>query len=135
MIIIHSKKDGQELENKILNILKRENIDTSQLLFSTQYNYSFGNLTIDGNSQQVFSNGKKIALTKIEFDLLLFLITCAGKVLSKEDIFRAVWGSESEDTIKVVANTLSNLRKKIGDNSDYIHTVRGGYMLSINQAE
>lgn len=135
MIIIHSKKGGQELENKILNILKRENIDTSQLLFSTRYDYSFGDLKIDGNSQQVFCNGREIALTKIEYDLLLFLITCTGKVLSKEDIFRAVWGSESQDTIKVVANTLSNLRKKIGENSDYIRTVRGGYIFSVNQAE
>ena len=131
MIIIQSKESGQELEERILAILKREQIDAEQFSFSSQYKVTFPDLTIDGKSQQVFQNGKSVALTRIEFNLLLFLACNAGTVLSKEELFCAVWGQNSEDTIKVVANTISNLRKKIGDGGSdptYIHTVRGGYV-------
>ena len=131
MIIIQSRESGQELEERILAILKREQIDAEQFSFSSQYKLTFPDLTIDGNSQQVFQKGKKVALTRIEFNLLLFLASNAGTVFSKEELFCAVWGRDSENTMKVVANTISNLRKKIGDSSShqpYIRTVRGGYV-------
>ena len=136
MIIIQSRESGQELEERILEILKREQIDAEQFSFSSQYKVTFSDLTIDGKSQQVFQNGKKVALTRIEFNLILFLACNAGTVLSKEELFCAVWGRDSEDTIKVVANTISNLRKKIGDGGSdqtYIRTVRGGYVFSAPQ--
>ena len=68
----------------------------------------------------------------MEFDLLLFLAENVGKRLTKADIFRAVWGEDSADTMKVVANTISNLRRKMGTDCqgcDYIQTVPGGYCL------
>ena len=131
MIIIQSRESGQELEERILAILKREQIDAEQFSFSSQYKLTFPDLTIDGNSQQVFQKGKKVALARIEFNLLLFLASNAGTVFSKEELFCAVWGRDSKDTIKVVANTISNLRRKIGDGGSdqtYIRTVRGGYV-------
>ena len=48
----------------------------------------------------------------------------------KEDLFSAVWGRDSADTLKVVANTVSNLRRKMGGSQTYIRTVRGGYVFS-----
>lgn len=133
MIIIQSKESEQELEEKILAILRRERINAEQFSFSSQQTFTFNSLTIDGKSQQVFQNGKKVSLTRLEFNLLMFLACNAGTVLSKEELFCAVWGRDNEDTMKVVANTISNLRKKIGDggsNQSYIHTVRGGYVFS-----
>ena len=59
MIIIQSRESGQELEERILAILKREQIDAEQFSFSSQYKVTFSDLTIDGKSQQVFQNGKK----------------------------------------------------------------------------
>lgn len=131
MIIIKSKQSEEELEAEILRILKREHIDAEQFFLSSQYQFSFRELTIDGKSQQVLQNGRQVALTRIEFNLLVFLAVHAGRVLSKEELFCAVWGHDSEDTMKVVANTVSNLRKKIqgGDRDrEYIRTVRGGYI-------
>ena len=37
---------------------------------------------------------------------------------------------DSADTLKVVANTVSNLRRKMGGSQTYIRTVRGGYVFS-----
>ena len=51
----------------------------------------------------------------------------AGIVLSKEQIFENVWGSEYGD-IGTVAVNIKNLRDKLGDNDEYIITVWGyGY--------
>ena len=61
---------------------------------------------------------------------LLFLTSNPGATLSKEDLFSAVWGRDSADTLKVVANTVSNLRRKLGSRQSDIRTVRGGYVFS-----
>ena len=62
--------------------------------------------------------------------MLLLLASNPGVTLSKEDLFSAVWGRDSADTLKVVANTVSNLRRKMGGSHTYIRTVRGGYVFS-----
>ena len=62
--------------------------------------------------------------------MLLLLASNPGVTLSKEDLFSAVWGRDSADTLKVVANTVSNLRRKMGGSQTYIRTVRGGYVFS-----
>ena len=133
MIIIQSKESEYELEERILEILRQEKIEAEQFSFSSQYKLDSPALTIDGRTRQVFRNGREIALTRIEFNLLLFFACNTGIVLSKEELFYAVWGRDSEDTMKVVANTISNLRKKLGDgisNQPCIRTVRGGYIFS-----
>lgn len=132
MIIIRSKQNDPALEEQIVALLRREQIEVEQLSFSTQQPLSVRELTIDGGTRQVTCCGRAVTLTRMEFDLLLFLAENVGRRLSKETIFRAVWGEDSEDTIKVVANTISNLRRKIGTDQhgcDYIHTVPGGYCL------
>lgn len=133
MIIIQSKESEPELEKRILALLKRAQISAEQFSFSSHHKMTFHDLTIDGKARQVFRAGKSVALTRIEFNLLLFLACSAGTIFSKEELFRAVWGCDSENTMKVVANTISNLRKKMGDgrgSQSYIHTVRGGYVFS-----
>lgn len=132
MIIIRSKQNDPALEEQILALLRREHIQAEQFSLSTQQFLSIRGLTIDGGSRQVTCQGQKVTVTRMEFDLLLFLAENVGKRLTKGDIFRAVWGKDSADTMKVVANTISNLRRKIGTDChgcDYIQTVPGGYCL------
>lgn len=95
-------------------------------LLSSRHTLTFPELTIDGRSQQAFQNGTALALTRIEFNMLLLLASNPGVTLSKEDLFSAVWGRDSADTLKVVANTVSNLRRKMGGSQTYIRTVRAG---------
>lgn len=131
MLIIKSKQPGKELEEYLLKLLKQEQIDAELFSLSSQYRFTFQELTIDGCSQQVLQNGRPVFLTNNEFNLLLFLASHPDRVLSKKELFHAVWGEDSENTQKVVANTISNLRKKIdpcGSNMEYIRTVRGGYV-------
>ncbi len=74
----------------------------------------------------VYKNGESIRLVKKEFELLVLLASRPGKVFSRDEIFRKVWGTDlivGERTIDV---HIRKLREKIG--SDYISTVKGiGY--------
>ena len=124
MIIIQANGAEGDLEEKILALLRREDIAAERV------SLTFPELTIDGRSQQAFQNGTALALTRIEFNMLLLLASNPGVTLSKEDLFSAVWGRDSADTLKVVANTVSNLRRKLGGSQTYIRTVRGGYVFS-----
>src|SRR5919202_5273304 len=52
----------------------------------------FKDLAIDVNERRVFRGEKEIELTHTEFDLLAFLASNAGNVLSREKILNHVWG-------------------------------------------
>ncbi len=129
MIIIRTRDAA--LEEKLLAFLAREHVRAEEFSLSTRAHLSFPDLDIDARARQVLQGGQPVALTKTEFDLLLFLASHAGTALSREELFQAVWGRESEDGIKVVANTISNIRGKMkrrGESGGHIQTVRGGYV-------
>lgn len=93
---------------------------------------TIGNIQIDPESYEVKVNNKPVDLTMREFQLLHFLFKNAGRVVSKEQIFNAVWGSDFAD-IGTVAVNIKNLRTKLDKENHYIKTVWGvGYKFVIN---
>ena len=134
MIVIKTRQSDPELEGKILAFLEREHINAGQISISSRDKLTFPGLTIDGTTREVLCGSRKLPLTRLEFDLLLVLASHEGNACSKSELFSAVWGRGSEDTLKVVANTISNLRRKIRDSSGqgYIRTVQGGYAFSVS---
>jgi DNA-binding response OmpR family regulator len=70
-------------------------------------------------------------VTKIEFELLLYLIENKQKVLSRERILSRVWQTQSDPNTNIVDVYISRLRRKIeGDPEITIQTLRGnGYRL------
>jgi two-component system, OmpR family, alkaline phosphatase synthesis response regulator PhoP len=73
----------------------------------------FKELTIDLNERRVFKAEDEVNLTHTEFDLLSFLATNAGKVLSREKILNSVWGYEYPIETRVIDVHVRNLRRKI----------------------
>ena len=87
---------------------------------------TFSNLEIRINEQAVYHNGIPVPLTHHEFFTLLYLAQHPSWVLSKEQIYEAVWKADPEHCGAAVANVVYSLRRKIGDG--YIETVVGsGY--------
>lgn len=84
---------------------------------------TFPNLEIRINEQTVYHNGIPVPLTHHEFFTLLYLVSHPSWVLSKEQIYEAVWKENSEHCGAAVANVVCSLRRKIGDG--YIETVVG----------
>ena len=92
---------------------------------------SFPGLEIRQNQRRVFQGGEEINLTRLEYSTLVLLASNPGIVLTKTQIFEAVWNMDSDSCHSSVVNVICNLRKKIEPNSKhpiYIKTVLGvGY--------
>lgn len=85
-----------------------------------------GDLSIDKNKREATFLGKKIELTKLEYDLLLLMAEAPGKPFSREELLNKIWGYESYPTTRTVDTHILQLRQKTSD--DYVETIRGiGY--------
>ena len=88
-----------------------------------------GEIEIHKDSYEVYFNNNLISLSTREFQLFLYLCENAGQVLSREQIFNSVWGSEFGD-IGTVAVNIKSLRDKVDKENKYIKTIWGvGYKL------
>ena len=86
-----------------------------------------GDIELHTGSYEVYKNGENIYFSTREFQLLQYLMENAGKVLTREQIFSHVWGTEFGD-IGTVAVNIKSLRDKIDTKNEYIKTVWGvGY--------
>ena len=70
-------------------------------------------LTIDPAARIVRRGGEYVHLTPIEWDLLRALVQHAGRTLTHEQIFRAVWRSPAGDAHAYLRVHIANLRRKI----------------------
>ncbi len=90
-----------------------------------------GDIVLDITAHQVLKNGKVIALTQKEFDLLAFLMRNKGKVCQRTQIIEQVWDIHFDYDTGVIDVYINALRKKLHlkTEEDYIQTVRGvGYI-------
>lgn len=89
---------------------------------------SFGDLLLDKERMSFKAKGKPVNLTKLEFNILSYLMENPEIVISREKLVQAVWGSGSLVSAVAVNMQIKSLRDKLGKYSDYIETVRGsGY--------
>ncbi|AKU94402.1 Phosphate regulon transcriptional regulatory protein PhoB (SphR) [Labilithrix luteola] len=86
---------------------------------------------VDIAGRSVRRAGEPIEMTATEFDVLVCLMNERGRVLSRDDIFRRVWGPNHHGTPRTVDNFIQQLRAKLERDPQepvYIQTVRGvGY--------
>lgn len=92
---------------------------------------NFGRLAVDANRRDVFVAGQAAQLSTTEFQLIWSLAQQPGCVVSRDDIFRELYGSVYNGFDRSIDVYISRIRQKIGDdpsNPCYLKTVRGvGY--------
>ncbi len=87
---------------------------------------SSSKLSIDREKYIIQLSGKSMILPKKEFELLELLATRPGKVYSRDQILKTVWGDEAIVGERTIDVHIRKLREKIGN--DYIRTIKGvGY--------
>jgi two-component system response regulator MtrA len=98
---------------------------------SSTANLAIGDLIIDVNAHTVTRAGLPLALTPLEFDLLVCLAKKPGQVFTREVLLQEVWGYRHAADTRLVNVHVQRLRAKIEDDPDQpevVLTVRGvGY--------
>ena len=99
---------------------------------------SFPGLEIRQCQRRILQDGENINLTRLEYRTLVLLASNPGIVVTRAQIFEAVWNMDSDSCQSSVSTVICNLRKKIEPNSKnptYIKTVLGvGYKFDIRNA-
>jgi DNA-binding response OmpR family regulator len=89
-------------------------------------------IEINKNSYVVTVADQAIDLAPKEYDLLCYMIENKGIVLSRESILNHVWGYDYFGDTRAVDTHIKKLRKKLGEQSKYIHTIIGkGYKFEV----
>ncbi|GAA3687947.1 response regulator transcription factor [Lentzea roselyniae] len=90
-----------------------------------------GDLQIDPNRRHAALAGARLVLTRREFDLLAYLARRPDQVVSRQELFEAVWDQSASADDRTIDVHTSWLRRKLGETAAeprYLHTVRGvGY--------
>ena len=96
--------------------------------------YRFENLLFDCKKGELNINGEIAELTRREIQFLEFMFKNKGLIFSREKLLNEVWGFDFEGDDRVVDTLVRRIRKKLGDYSYLLKTVRGmGYQLDENK--
>jgi two-component system alkaline phosphatase synthesis response regulator PhoP len=91
----------------------------------------FRELVIHPNAREALVGGKRVVLTKSEFDLLLLLARSPQRAFTRDEIIDVLRGESIAVTDRVVDFQVAGLRRKLGSAASLIETVRGiGYRFS-----
>ena len=114
------------LRARVETIIRRLDANNNQMIYSGKYR-------LDTNLCKLYRGGEEIPISSTEFRVLKYFMSNAGQILSKEQIFAALWDSQGnfvdENTLYV---NISRLRAKIEDDPKtpkFLKTVHGmGYV-------
>lgn len=94
-----------------------------------------GTICIKPDSHRVYVNHQEVSLKNKEYELLLFLVTNADIVFSKEALYEKIWGMDAMGDVATVSVHINRLREKLESDPKeprYIETVWGaGYRFKV----
>jgi two-component system alkaline phosphatase synthesis response regulator PhoP len=123
---------GLELMARIEALLRRSGLGRS----ARSRPIRFGDVVVDPATRTVHKGDRSIALTSMEFNLLLELLEHRGAVVLRLDLLRKVWGHVASVLTRTVDTHVAELRRELEDDPSqprYILTVRkAGYRLKLD---
>jgi DNA-binding response OmpR family regulator len=121
----------RELLARIKAVLRRNQPPTNGI--SHQLLSGPHGLELDEEGRTALLKGKRLSLTRLEFDLLQYLVLHRGQVLSREQLLSQAWGYDFVGETRAVDSAVKRLRKKLHGfvpDGVFIETIRGiGYKL------
>ena len=81
--------------------------------------YVLGELTVDYSQRRVTLAGRPVALTIIEYRMLVELSANAGRPLTHQHLLQRVWGPDQGENTAPVRNIVGRLRRKLGDDAGH----------------
>ncbi len=93
-----------------------------------------GRLELNRTAHTALADGRRLALTLKEYELLLALMERPGRVFTREQLLEAVWGTGYAGETRTVDVHIGTLRAKLGGCGACIETVRGvGYRMEARE--
>ncbi|MDR3354674.1 MAG: response regulator transcription factor [Synergistaceae bacterium] len=113
-----------EMVARVKNLLRRSGAGESK----NEYNIEGLSVSVPKHAASI--DGEEISLTLKEFDLLVYLMSNAGIVLTRDQILSSVWDYDFGGETRTVDVHIRTLRSKLGGLGGLIQTVRGvGYRI------
>lgn len=92
--------------------------------------YRFGEFELTPSERAFLRNGKSLSVSPKAFEVLTYLVTNPGRVVTKSELLQAVWPDSFVEEGNLTQH-ISWLRKALGDHASYIATVPGrGYQFT-----
>jgi two-component system, OmpR family, alkaline phosphatase synthesis response regulator PhoP len=98
-----------ELTARVKAVLKRS-VSENKIINGIQ---KFGDIELDNVRKRVLIDNEKVDLTRKEFEILKLLLENMGKIYSREDILRRIWGNDVIVTDRTVDVNIARIRNKI----------------------
>jgi two-component system response regulator CpxR len=126
----------RELVARINSILRRVKLDTVEAYSSQPASpperIKVGDIEVETGTRHVRRAGETMELTNVEYEILLLLLISAGRIVTREELVKAVLGRDLSPMDRSIDMHISHLRKKLGHRigeAERIKTVRGvGYI-------
>ncbi|NWF85501.1 MAG: response regulator transcription factor [Bryobacteraceae bacterium] len=119
--------DMMELLARIEALLRRASAPAAAM----QETVKFGDIEVDTRKAQVRRGGEPVPMSMREYELLKYLVAHRGRVVSRDELLREVWGYEPSVASRTVDTHVGWLRQKLESDAaepQWIVTVRGvGY--------
>jgi two-component system phosphate regulon response regulator PhoB len=114
----------RELLLRVAAVLRRAQVPTE----ASEETIEFGDLRVDRAAHRVWIAGDEVAMTPLEFRLLVTLYERRNRVQTRASLLDDVWEMHADLTTRTVDTHVKRLREKLGPARDYVETVRGvGY--------
>ena len=115
-----------ELLVRIRAVLNRCAVKKKPALFRISY----GEIEFDPGLSRIIVNDEFEELTRKECEILKLIINNPGKIFSREDILKKIWGRETKIELRTVDVHITRIRSKMGEFSHYLKNKAGfGYYL------
>ena len=137
LLVLTLNEQEEKAINKIISAIA-DYIQIEPMQVAPVSILSFPGLEIRQHQRRVLQGGEDVSLTRLEYSTLVLLASNPGIVLTRTQIFEAVWNMDSDSCQSNISTVICNLRKKIEPDSKnpiYIKTVLGiGYKFDIKNA-
>jgi len=112
---------------RVKSVIRRAYSEKDKTIKTDEY-IKFKNLEVDTVAHSVKIDNEDVFFPKKEFQLLHFLLSNRGKVLSRDVLLNHIWGENIYVVDRTIDVHVAKVREKLGDYSEYIETIKGlGY--------
>lgn len=119
-----------EMVSRVKAILRRTQQDNAEKCLT------LGGITVNLEEHSVTADGKEIALTYKEFELLCTFLSQPKIVYTREQLFSRIWNTDYMGDSRTLDSHIRTLRQKLGSYGKWIKTIRNvGYRLEVSNEE